>query len=72
MNSALTFAWWHVLVALLPMAPTFWSIWHIWNHEFVTMGRKMAWLALVVLVPVVGGIIYIFTGRKRAMPLDSV
>lgn len=68
----MTFSWWHVVVALLPMLPTFWSIWDIWNHSFVTMGRKMGWLVFVVLVPVIGGLIYIFVGRKQAMPLDSL
>ena len=68
----MTFAWWHPIAALLPMAPTFWSIWHIWNHAFVTEGRKMAWLALTILVPVIGGVIYIVAGRKSTLPRDGV
>ncbi len=54
------------------MLPTFWSIWHIWNHAFETMQRKVAWLALVVLLPVLGGLIYIFFGRRQAMPLNTI
>lgn len=63
----MSFAWWHPLVALLPMLPTFWSIWHVWNHQFPTPQARALWLALVVFVPVIGGVIYIFTGRKTAL-----
>ena len=28
-GTPVTFEWWYILVALLPMIPTFWSIWHI-------------------------------------------
>ncbi len=68
----MTFAWWHAIVALLPMAPTFWSIWDIWNHDFITFQKKMAWLVFVILIPVIGGIVYIFFGRKQARPRDSL
>ena len=67
----MSFSWWHVFVWLLPMLPTFWSIWHIWNHEFADWQKKVLWLCLVVFVPVLGGIIYIFTGRRYALPLHG-
>lgn len=64
----MTFAWWHVLVAFIPILPNFWSIWDIWHHSFPTAEQRMCWLLLVVFVPFLGGLIYIFTGRKQAMP----
>ncbi|MBO4300184.1 MAG: PLDc N-terminal domain-containing protein [Desulfovibrio sp.] len=64
----MTFQWWHVLVALIPMLPTFWSILHVWRHEFSTPQQRALWLVLVVFLPVVGGLIYIFTGRRKALP----
>lgn len=64
----MTFAWWHVLVAFIPMLPNLWGIWDIWTHSFPTAEQRMYWLLLVVFVPVLGGIIYIFTGRKQAKP----
>lgn len=64
----LTFSWWHLVLFLLPMLPTFWSIWDIWNHSFPSMEKKMIWLIIVVFIPVIGGIIYIFTGRTQAVP----
>ncbi len=62
----LTFAWWYVPLALLPMVPTFWSIWHIWSHAFSSPLQRSKWLVLVVFLPVIGGILYIFTGRGKA------
>ncbi|MDR1777106.1 MAG: PLDc N-terminal domain-containing protein [Desulfovibrio sp.] len=63
----MTFAWWHAGAALVPMLPTFWSIWHIWAHEFEDPQQRALWLVLVVFAPVVGGLIYICAGRKRAL-----
>lgn len=63
----MTFAWWHVLVALIPMLPTFWSIAHIWGHEFATPQQRALWLVFVVFVPVLGGLAYVFAGRRKAL-----
>ena len=63
----MSFAWWHAVVVWIPMLPTFWSIWHIWNHDFPNPQARALWLVLVVFVPVIGGIIYIFTGRRTAL-----
>ncbi len=49
------------------MVPTFWALWHIWAHEFATPQQKSGWFAFVVLLPVIGGIIYLFTGRCKAL-----
>ena len=61
------FHWWHVLVVMFPMIPTLWSILHIRGHEFETPQQRALWLVLVVFLPCVGGIIYIFTGRKKVL-----
>jgi hypothetical protein len=63
----MTFVWWHVPVALIPMLPTFWSIWHILHHEFEDATRRSLWLALTVFLPVLGGVIYIIRGSKKAL-----
>ncbi len=62
----MSFAWWHLLLVWLPMLPTFWSIWDIWNHAFASPRRKAGWLIFVVLLPVIGGLVYIFRGRSEA------
>lgn len=60
----MTFAWWHIIIILMPMLPTFWSIYNICARQFADEQKKMLWLVFVVFVPVIGGIIYIFFGRK--------
>ena len=61
------FHWWHVLVAAIPILPNLWSLWHLWSHDFNNdFERKVRWLLLCVFVPVIGGRIYIFKGRKYA------
>ena len=62
----MTFAWWHVLVALIPILPNLWSIWHIWNHRFSSFQQKAVCLVIAVFLPVLGGLIYIFAGRRLA------
>lgn len=50
----------------LPILPNLWGIWHAFNATFPTDQEKMVWIALSVFVPVLGGLIYLFWGRKRA------
>lgn len=61
----MTFAWWHILILLVPMLPTFWSIWDIWRSTFQEYNQKVLWLVIVVFIPVLGGLAYIFIGRKK-------
>lgn len=49
----------------LPVIPNLWAIWHSFHAEFATQQEKMVWIAVSVFVPVLGGLIYFFWGRKR-------
>ncbi len=63
----MTFAWWHLAVAFLPLLPSLWSIWHIWSHDFGDdFRKKVLWLLLAVFLPVLGGCLYILLGRRHA------
>ena len=62
----MTFVWWHVLVAIVPILPSFYSIWHIWTHDFADLREKALWLVLVVFLPVIGWLIYLLVGRRKA------
>lgn len=56
-----------ILVLLaLPILPNLWAIWHSFHAEFATHQEKMVWLAVNIFVPVLGGLVYLFWGRKRA------
>ncbi|SDN74946.1 PLD nuclease N-terminal domain-containing protein [Desulfonauticus submarinus] len=51
---------------ILPILPNLWAIVHIFKRDFNTPQEKMIWLGLAVFVPVIGGLAYVFVGRKRA------
>lgn len=53
------------LAALVPILPNLWSLWHAYWRDFPSLNEKMIWLCLAVFVPVLGGLIYLFFGRKR-------
>ncbi|BAV92519.1 hypothetical protein [Candidatus Desulfovibrio trichonymphae] len=48
----MTFAWWHLLAALIPMLPVVRSIRHIWDHEFADPLQRALWLVYAVFLPV--------------------
>ncbi|MDR0816526.1 MAG: PLD nuclease N-terminal domain-containing protein [Desulfovibrio sp.] len=54
------------------MLPVFWSIRHIWDHEFADPLQRALWLVCAVFLPVIGGILYIFIGRQKALKRFNV
>jgi len=52
-------------IVLLCVIISLWGIVHAFYREFPTVNEKLIWLALVVFVPFVGGLTYLFIGRKR-------
>lgn len=56
---------WLFFVLALPVFINFWAIAHAFYRNFPTVQEKMVWLCLAVFVPVLGGLIYLFAGRKR-------
>lgn len=59
--------WWHWAAMALPILPNLWSIWHVRNHNFSSDQEKSLWFVLAVFVPVLGGLGYIFFGRRRVL-----
>lgn len=53
------------LAALVPILPNLWSIQHAYWREFPSLNEKMIWLVAAVFAPVLGGLAYVFFGRKR-------
>jgi len=54
-----------LILLILPIIPNLWAIWHIFKHDFTTPQVKMFWLAVTVFIPVLGGLAYVFWGRKK-------
>ena len=51
---------------VLPILPNMWSLNHAFHHDFPTEKEKMRWLLACVFLPCIGGLAYIFVGRRRA------
>jgi hypothetical protein len=57
-------------IIILPVLFNLWSIWHIIPRDFRSPQEKMAWLGVAVFIPVLGGLAYIFWGRKHARKIS--
>ncbi|WP_028575640.1 PLDc N-terminal domain-containing protein [Desulfonatronovibrio hydrogenovorans] len=56
-----------IVLVFLPILPNLWAILHIFKHDFQTAQEKMAWIAVAVFIPVLGGLAYLFFGRRRVV-----
>ncbi len=54
-----------LILLSLPILPNLWAIWHSFHADFATHQEKMIWIAVSVFIPVLGGLAYLFWGRKR-------
>ncbi|NVM20930.1 MAG: PLDc_N domain-containing protein [Desulfobacterales bacterium] len=54
-----------VLILLLPMVPTFWAIVDVAHRDFGTLRKKGMWGVFIVLVPCLGGLVYLIFGRRH-------
>ena len=59
--------WWHWGLLALPILPNLWSIWHANGQRFANPAERLLWMALCVFVPCLGGLAYIFIGRRRSL-----
>lgn len=50
---------------------TWWAIWDAFRREFNTTGEKMAWVQVAVLVPFLGGLTYLFFGKRRGKKIHA-
>ncbi len=53
------------LVLVLAILPNYIAIWQSFHRVFPTPLERMFWFLLAVFVPVLGGLAYLFWGRKR-------
>ncbi len=56
-----------ILLLTIPAIPNLWAIYHAYNRDFPTVQEKMAWIGAGIFVPVLGGLLYLFIGRRRAI-----
>ncbi len=49
----------------LSMLPTVWAIKDVVYRDFDSLRRKKIWIAVTVLIPCLGGVVYLVFGRKQ-------
>ena len=54
-----------LLICVLLIIPTFWAIVDIAHRDFGSIKKKALWGALVVLVPPLGGLVYLIRHQMR-------
>jgi hypothetical protein len=54
-----------LVLFLLPMVPTFWAIVDVAYRDFGSVRKKAIWGVFVVVVPCLGGIVYLIFGRRQ-------
>ena len=59
----------YLILFVIPIIPNLWCIWNAFHREFSTVNEKMAWIGIGVFVPVLGGLAYLFIGRRRSRPI---
>ncbi|MDR3073860.1 MAG: hypothetical protein LBV01_03920 [Deltaproteobacteria bacterium] len=60
-----------ILVLSLPILPNLWCIWHASRHSFPGPNEQTHWVRAGVFAPVIGGILYLLIGMRRARPLPA-
>ena len=60
------FTW--ALILAIPILPNLWCIWHAFTHEFPGENEQKLWIRAGIFLPVLGGLAYLFYGRRRALP----
>lgn len=60
-----------VIMLTLPILPNLWCIWHARNHAFPGPDEQKLWIRTGVFVPVVGGLLYLVFGMRRARPFPD-
>ena len=55
----------------LPILPNLWCIWHAQRHTFPGPDEQKHWVRLGTFVPVLGGLLYVLFGWRRALPLPE-
>lgn len=60
---------WQIVVLFSPVLPNLWSLHHVFHHKYPGKYERLVWAYIAIFLPLVGGLIYIFFGKKRAKKL---
>ena len=63
--------YWHLPLLAIPILPNLWSIWHAFHREFPSIQEKQIWIMVATMLPLIGGLAYIFFGFRRSRRYDA-
>ncbi len=63
--------YWHLAFLFVPILLNLWSIWHAFTRQFASTTEKQIWIMIATMVPVIGGLVYIFFGVRRSRKPDA-
>lgn len=55
-----------IALLTIPILPNLWCIWHSYSREFENPPERLIWMGVGVFVPVIGGLLYLLIGQRRA------
>ncbi|MDL2268271.1 PLD nuclease N-terminal domain-containing protein [Desulfovibrio sp. OttesenSCG-928-G15] len=61
-----------LLLMGLPAIPNLFGIWHAFKRVFPSPNERLIWIAICVFVPVVGGLLYLAFGFRRARKPEAL
>ena len=62
----LSLQWWQLAIVFLPALLNLWGIWHAYSHTFATPLERLLWMLACIFLPVIGGVLYLVLGFRRA------
>lgn len=60
---------WQLALLALPILPNLWSIWHAMRHDFPGERERYIWVVVATMLPLLGGLAYLFFGLRRSKPI---
>ena len=60
-----------IVVLTLPILPNLWCIWHARRHTFPGPNEQALWVRAGIFAPVLGGLLYLAVGMRRARPFPE-
>lgn len=58
------------LIGLIYLAFNAWCILDAWKRDFGSSNEKVAWIQVIVFIPLLGALAYIFIGKNRGEALQ--
>ena len=58
-----------IVIALIPLIPTFWAILDLPKRRFSSTKSKLIWFAVVSSLPCIGATLYFLLARRNTQPL---